>query len=100
MAQRYNTFDLHHMSNARVMTEKISMYQDDIAFRKIGRQGSCSVEMDTHTLMLYPGKYGPEILVGVEHVEANVFANSFSKMSEQSPRNLQAEGWIYGPPWH
>lgn len=48
----------------------------------------------------YPDKYGPEISVGKEPVEIVIFTNRFNVMSRQSPREFQAEGWIYGPPLH
>lgn len=78
----------------RLMGEKIAKYQDGVAIGRIDRHGGCIVETDAPTFGLCPGKFGPELPSGEEPVEANIFANPFSKMSSQCPCDFCTEGWI------
>lgn len=74
-----------------------------MAYRKINWHRGYVVEIDAHAVGLYPGKNAPELPQGKDPLEANVFANPFSKISGQYPCNFCAEGWIYwsqGHWWH
>lgn len=90
MAGCYNTFDLQHMLIPRFMGEKILKYQDGLAFGRIDRHGGHSAEKSQQDMELYPDKYGPELPPGEDPVEANIFANPFSKMSEKYPNDFRA----------
>lgn len=99
--RHHSIFDFHQKSIVRTMSERISAYQDGVAFGRIDCQGGRSAEMGAQAMGLYPRKYGAKMPVGEESVEANIFANCFSAMVRQYPsKNFRAESWIYGPPSH
>lgn len=51
-----------------------------MAFGRNDRQGGRSTEISAQSVGLYPDKYGVDMLVGEDLVEASIFTNRFIAM--------------------